>query len=134
MSKTILFQTIQFSIRTQFSFIWLIERTQSDDTTLSQIGPGSDANEGVFRISQSSSITGTSPSDCSVSYHGHSLGWGLGGVLFLCWHAIDIFYSPSQLNKETIWVYCKMKIKDKFLASLSFEILRLVSKLDKRRV
>ena len=38
-------------------------------------GPGSDGNEGVLRIPQSSSITGTSPSDCSVSYPGHSLGW-----------------------------------------------------------
>ena len=32
------------------------------------------ANEGVLRILQSSSIAGTSPSDCLVSYPGHSLG------------------------------------------------------------
>ena len=36
--------------------------------------PGSDCNEGVFGIPQSSSITGTSPSDCLVSYPGQSLG------------------------------------------------------------
>ena len=36
-------------------------------------GPGSDGNKGVLRIPQSSSITGTSPSDCLVSYLGHSL-------------------------------------------------------------
>ena len=31
-------------------------------------------NEGALCIPQSSSITGTSPSDCLVSYPGHSLG------------------------------------------------------------
>ena len=39
-----------------------------------QSGPGSDGNEEVLRIPQSSSIAGTSPSDCLVSYPGHSLG------------------------------------------------------------
>ena len=39
----------------QFSSIWLIDRTLSDATT-----------------PQSSSITGTTPSDCLVSYPGHS--------------------------------------------------------------
>ena len=33
-------------------------------------------HKGVLRIPQSSSITGSSPSDCLVSYPGHSLGWG----------------------------------------------------------
>ena len=36
----------------------------SDATTPSQSGPGSDGNEGVLRIPQSFSITGTLPSDC----------------------------------------------------------------------
>ena len=35
---------------------------------LGQSGPGSNGNEGVLRILQSPSITGTSPSDCLVSY------------------------------------------------------------------
>ena len=39
-----------------------------------QSGFGSNGNEGVLCIPQSSSITGTSPSDCLVSYPGHSLG------------------------------------------------------------
>ena len=34
--------------------------------------PGSDGNEEVLHISQSSSSTGTSPSDHLVSYPGHS--------------------------------------------------------------
>ena len=46
----------------------------SGATTPGQSGPGSNGNEGVLRISQSSSIAGTSPSDCLVSYPGHSLG------------------------------------------------------------
>ena len=72
MSKTVLFQTIQFSISTQFISIWPIHRTLSGATTLGQSEPGSDANEGVLCISQSSSITETSSSDCLVSYSGHS--------------------------------------------------------------
>ena len=38
--------------------------------------PGSDGNDGVLRIPQSSSTAGTSSSDCFVSYPGHSLGRG----------------------------------------------------------
>ena len=38
-----------------------------------QSGPGSNGNEGVLRIPQSSNITGTSPPNCLVSYLGHSL-------------------------------------------------------------
>ena len=41
------------------------------------VKPGSDGTEGVLRIPQSSSIAGTSLSDCLVSYTGHSL-WGGG--------------------------------------------------------
>ena len=54
--------------------MWPIDRTISDATTPGQSGPGSDGNEGVLFIPQSSSITGTSPSDCLVSYPGHTLG------------------------------------------------------------
>ena len=75
--KTILFQAIQFSISTQFSSIWPIDRTLSDTTTPDQSGPGSNDNEWVLWIPQSSSITGTSASDCLASYAGHSLGESL---------------------------------------------------------
>ena len=47
--------------------------TQSGATILDQSEPGSDGNEGVLRIPQSSNITGASPSDCLVSYPGYSL-------------------------------------------------------------
>ena len=48
----------------------------SGATTPGQSGPGSNGNEWVLRIPQSSSIAGTSPSDCLMSYPGHSLGRG----------------------------------------------------------
>ena len=51
-----------------------MDKALSGATTPSQSGPGSDGNEGVLRIPQSSSTAGTSPSDCLVSYPGHSLG------------------------------------------------------------
>ena len=41
-----------------------------------QSGPGSNGNERVLCIPQSPSITGTSPSDCLVSYPGQSVGGG----------------------------------------------------------
>ena len=69
--KTVLFQAIQFSMSTQF---WPIDRTQSGATPQGKSGPESDGNEGVLCIPQDSSITGTSPSDCLMSYPGHS--WG----------------------------------------------------------
>ena len=58
---------------------------------------GGDGNKGMFCIPQSSRITGTSPSDCSVSYPGHSSG----GVLPLFRGAVSVFYSPSRLGKTT---------------------------------
>ena len=58
--KTVLFQVIQFSISMQFSSIWPKHRTLSDAITPGQSGPGSDCNEGVLRIPQSSNIIGAS--------------------------------------------------------------------------
>ena len=52
----------------QFSSIWTIGRALLSATTPGQSEPGSDGNEGVLHIPQSSRITGTSPSDCLVSY------------------------------------------------------------------
>ena len=53
--------------------MWPIDTTLSGATTLSQSVPASDGIEVVLSIPQSSSIIGTSPSDCFVSYAGHSL-------------------------------------------------------------
>ena len=54
--------------------IWHLDRTLSDATTWRQSWPGSDDNERVFRIAQSSGITGASLSDCLVSYQEYTLG------------------------------------------------------------
>ena len=54
------------------SSIWLIDRTLPGAITPGQ--SGSDGNEGLLRILQSSSITGASPSNCLMSYPGDSLG------------------------------------------------------------
>ena len=53
--------------------IWPIDRTLSGSTTPGQSGPGTDGDEGALCILQSSNITEASPSDCLVSYSGHSL-------------------------------------------------------------
>ena len=63
------------SISTQFSSICTIDRTLSGASTPSQSEPGSVGNKRVLRIPQSFWITGSSPSDCLVSYPGHLL-WG----------------------------------------------------------
>ena len=65
--KTVLFQTIQFSVSTLFSSIWPIDKSLSGATAQGQSGPGSDGNEGVLRIPQTFCIAGTSQSDCLVS-------------------------------------------------------------------
>ena len=79
MSKTFLFQAIQlsqtilFSISIQLVLFKPIDRALSGANIPGESGPGSNGNEGVLCIPQSSSITGTSLSGCLVSYPGHSL-------------------------------------------------------------
>ena len=88
MSKTVPFQTIKFSISTHFkckysvivknisisSYSVLSNSSNSNFSVLHkyavQSGPGRNGDEEVLRIPQSSSITGTSPSDFLVSYPG----------------------------------------------------------------
>ena len=65
-------QAVQYSISIQFSSIQPIDRALSGATTSGQSGPGSNGNEGVLCILQHCSITGTSLSDCLVSYLGYS--------------------------------------------------------------
>ena len=49
------------------SSIWPIDRTLLGATTPGQSGPGSNVNEGLLRILQGTSITGTAPADYLVS-------------------------------------------------------------------
>ena len=91
MSKTVLFQTIQFSLirclnvwrvpsqtiqfstGTQFSSIGPIDRTLSGATTLGHGRPWSDGIKRLISIPQIFCISEASPSDCLVSYAGHAL-------------------------------------------------------------
>ena len=54
-----------------------MDRALLGATIPGQSGPGSNGNEGVLYIPQSSNITETLPSDCLESYTGHSLGEGI---------------------------------------------------------
>ena len=56
MSKTVLFQTIQFSISTQYRSIWPVVRDLSSATTPGESVPRSDGKEGVLCIPQSISL------------------------------------------------------------------------------
>ena len=76
--------------------------TLQDATTLGQSGPGSDGNDGVVCVPYNSSITGASPSDCSMSHPGLSLGVG---VLSLSRRAIFEFYRLSRLGFIYIYIY-----------------------------
>ena len=76
---------------TQFSSIWPIDRTLLGATTPSQSGPGSDGNEELLHILQSSSITGARP-DCVISRT------FVGGVLLLFRGAVGVFYSPPPAD------------------------------------
>ena len=59
------------------SSILSMNRTLSGATTLGQSEPGSDGNEGVLCISQSSNITRVSPSDCLILLSRTCWRWGL---------------------------------------------------------
>ena len=68
------------------------------------------AMEGVLCISQSSSITGASPSDCLVSYPGHSLGQGILHLYRAVYSAAlaDCITNASakediEVSKESCW-------------------------------
>ena len=80
--KTVLFQTTQFSISTQFSSVWPMDRTLSGATSLGQSGP----------VSQSLTIS-------LFSVISRTL---VGGVLPLCWDAIGIFCRPSWLGYQRV--------------------------------
>ena len=98
MPKTVLFQAIQFCKSTQFNSIWPIDKTLSGATTPGQSEPGSDVNEGVLCIPQSSSITGTSLSDCLVSYIRTLIGVGYTPFR----GTVGVFYRPIKLDKTLL--------------------------------
>ena len=68
-----------------------------------QSRPGSDGNEGVRRIPQSSSVTGASLSDCLMSYPGHWFGSGLTPLQRCCLRILQpqLTVAWNYLNKFT---------------------------------
>ena len=87
---TVLLQTIQFIKSIQFSSIQPIDRALFGATIPGQSDLG--AMQGDLCITQIPSINGTSPSDCLVSYPGHSL-WDVFGV-------VGVLNSPSWLGQR----------------------------------
>ena len=85
-------------------FIWFIDRTLSVATTLDLSGPGSDGNEELLHIPQSSSIIGASLSDCLVLYPGHCL-WR--SCLFA---DMQSMYSTAP-TKRPGWVWVNIRKK-----------------------
>ena len=97
--QTVLFQKSQFNISHSFAInlnlkqVYLIHRYDPIRCcTPSPSEPGSDGNEVVLCITQSSSISGASPSAGLVSY----THWG--GVLLLCRDAVGVSYRSSRLG------------------------------------
>ena len=78
-----------------------IDRTLSGATTSSQSRLGSNGNEGVLHIPQSSGITGALPSDCLLTYTGHLLEGGSYSST-----EIQTVYSTAPAN----WVDTRMSL------------------------
>ena len=70
--------------------LYLTHRALSGAPIPGQSQPGNDDNRWVLHIPQSVSITGASPSDCLVSYSGHSFGESHPLVKIQC-----VVYHPS---------------------------------------
>ena len=73
MTKTVLFQTIQFSISTQFSSVWAIIGPYQLLPHWAKVDLGGMAMKSYSAFFKAPAL----PSDCLVSYPGHSLEWGL---------------------------------------------------------
>ena len=81
------------------SSIWPISRT--GDNSPGHCEPGSNDNEGILLIPQRSSITGASPSDCLMSYLGHSLWGGSNSSADM-----QSLYSTAPSDWTSIVLYC----------------------------
>ena len=84
-----------------------------------RVEPGSNGNEEVLRIPQSSSITWTSPSDYLVSYLGNSLGGGSHPSA-----EVQLVYStaPVDFAKSILMTLCSI-----IVIKLDFYIINIDS-------
>ena len=94
--QTVLLQTIQFSINTQFE--WQTVLFDPGAIFPGQSGPESDGNEGVLHIPQSASDIEAPSLDCLVSYPEHLLGESYP----FCRDAVGVFYGPA--NWAILWM------------------------------
>ena len=100
--KTVLFQTLQiimspfFILNLNTKQFYLTHRIISGATIPDQSGPGSDGYEGILRFSQSSSITGASPSNCLMSYLEYSWSRGCTPLQRCSWRILQP--QPSGLH------------------------------------
>ena len=118
MSKIVLFQTIQFSISMQFSSIWPIGPFQ-----VQPLRARVDLGVMVICIPQSSTITGTSPSDCLVSYLGHSFSDPSAKM--------QLVYSTALANRANHLFDSYQRLKKWYLMLLflTLSIIRYVSRV-----
>ena len=113
-SQTVLFQTIQFSISMQFD---PLIGPLSGATTLGKSGPGSNGNEGVLHIPQSSRITGNSRYTLQPQPTGQkkrdvlgmtksNLWWGFSsGALDVCVCGVYLPCYSFQFHSDWGWWY-----------------------------
>ena len=124
------------------SSIWSIDRTLSGATIMGQNGPGSNGNEGVISTPQISSITGTSPSDCLVSYQGHfwvvsysSAGMQLVYSTALANWADRLWDMSLSLSLSLIWFQVLLSNNNILYTIMWFQVFILILKnTDKKQV
>ena len=98
---------------------WPIDRTLTGTSTQGHSGSGSNWNEGVLCISQSSSITEASTSNCFVSYLGHLLGESYSSI------EMQSVYSAAPVDLATGY-----SLKESYL-SAKMHLVYSVAPVDK---
>ena len=80
-------------------------------TTQRHRGPGSDGNEGVFHIPQSSSITEASTLECLVSYQ--DILWGFSFPLLRRCSRCILQYQPTRLKVPLVGLYMRERERER---------------------
>ena len=129
--KTVSFQIIQFSISMHFSSIWAIDWTLSGTTTPGQSWPGSDGNEEVLRIPQSSMLSAISRTFVGVGYPSAEMQ-SVYSTAPADWAIGDLFYRKNPENfihlilQDRLWFVCKpCGSKDQFQFLAQFPVAHL---------
>ena len=106
--------------------------TLSGAATTSQSGPGSDGNEGVLCIPQSSSITGALPSDFFMSYPGHLLGEGVTSLQRCSWCILQPQPTGLKMKREKKnYIFSRIGQLQLFTTSFIRKLLRKLLRRDR---